>query len=433
MFHPNQYPDRLRSHHQALTPLFALCAGEADFAENLRHLSPEASQRRTVYIHVPFCTRNCTFCNLNRIQSSPPDDYEELVVREILTYASYPYIRDRVYHAVYFGGGTPTTLSASALRKILRTLRSCLKLAPDAEITIETTVTDLTEDKIAMFREEGVNRFSIGVQTFSPRGRRLLGRRGSGKAAAEKLAFVRQSGFQNVGLDLLYNYPGESEDELGKDLDYIESLDLAGLSFYALILHEGAALHRMIGAGKCAPPGDLEHEWALFSLILDRLLSRGFILLGLTKLIRPGRDNYEYVRIRYENGDTLGIGAGAGGRIGNLLYRNPSGLADYRRQVKSPTGLPTRGFALTWEYNLAHRLVGRLQYGRLERTDLDSLPNAEALCSLAENLTAEGLMRADDHGFSLTREGVFWGNNIGREFATVLVRLFKGGSQAAAP
>ena len=426
MFHPNRYSDRLRSHHQALAPLFALCTGEANFAEHLRHLTADTSRRRTVYIHVPFCTRSCTFCNLNRIQSSPPDDYEELIIQEILTYVSYPYVRDGVYHAVYFGGGTPTTLSAPALRKLLRTLRSCLKLAPDAEVTIETTVSDLTEDRIAVFREEGVNRFSIGVQTFSPAGRRLLGRRGSGQVAVDKVAFVRQSGFQNVGIDLLYNYPGESEADLDEDLDRIEALDLAGLSFYALILYEGAALHRMISTGKCAPLGDLEHEWALFNLILDRLLGRGFSLLGLTKLVKPGRDNYDYVRIRYENGDTLAIGAGAGGRLGNLVYRSPSSLADYRRQVKSLQGLPARGFAVTQEYDCAHRLVGRLQYGRLDWADLDSLPNAEVLCSLAENLTAEGLMQADHRGFSLTREGVFWGNNIGREFATALVKLFKG-------
>ncbi len=426
MFHPNRYSDRLRSHHQAQAPLFALCAGEANLAEHLRHLAADTSRRRTVYIHIPFCTRNCTFCNLNRIQSSPPDDYEELIVQEILTYVSYPYVRDGVHHAVYFGGGTPTTLSAPGLRKLLRTLRSCLKLAPDAEVTIETTVSDLTEDRIAVFREEGVNRFSIGVQTFSSEGRRLLGRRGSGQRAADKVAFVRQSGFQNVGLDLLYNYPGESEDDLNEDLDHIESLDLAGLSFYALILYEGAALHRMISSGKCAPLGDLEHEWALFNLILDRLLGRGFTLLELTKLVKPGRDNYDYIRIRYENGDTLALGAGAGGRVGSLIYRNPSGLADYRRQVKSSTGLPARGFAVTQEYDFAHRLVGRLQFGRLDWADLDPLPNADTLCSLAENLTAEGLMQADDRGFSLTREGVFWGNNIGREFATALVKLFKG-------
>lgn len=426
MFHPNRYSDRLRSHHQAQSPLFALCAGEADLVEHLKHLAVEPSRRRTVYIHVPFCTRSCTFCNLNRVQRSPPDNYEELIIQEILTYASYPYVRDGVYHAVYFGGGTPTTLSAPGLRKLLRTLRSCLKLAPHAEVTIETTVSDLTEDKIAMFREEGVNRFSIGVQTFSPAGRRLLGRRGSGQSVADKVAFVRQNGFQNVGLDLLYNYPGELEDDLDEDLDYIESLDLGGLSFYALILRKDTALHRMIDSGKCAPLGHLDHEWTLFNLILDRLLRRGFSLLELTKLVKPGRDNYDYVRIRYENGDTLAFGAGAGGRVGNLLYRNPSSVADYRRQVKNPTGLPAAGFAVTQEYDLAHRLAGRLQYGRLDRADLDSLPNAKILCSLAENLTAEGLMQADDRGFSLTREGVFWGNNIGREFATALVKLFKG-------
>lgn len=347
-------------------------------------------------------------------------------MQEILTYVSYPYVRDGVYHAVYFGGGTPTTLSASGLRKVLRTLRSCLKLTPDAEVTIETTVSDLTEDRIAVFREEGVNRFSIGVQTFSPAGRRLLGRRGSGQVAADKLAFVRQSGFQNVGIDLLYNYPGESEDDLDEDLDHIEALDLAGLSFYALILREGTALHRMIGTGKCAPLGDVEHEGALFNLILDRLLERGFSLLELTKLVKPGRDNYDYIRIRYENGDTLALGAGAGGRVGSLVYRNPSGAADYRRQVESPTGLPATGFAVTQEYDFAHRLAGRLQYGRLDWADLDPLPNADTLCSLAENLTAEDLMRADGRGFSLTREGVFWGNNIGREFATALVKLLKG-------
>jgi oxygen-independent coproporphyrinogen-3 oxidase len=379
-----------------------------------------------VYIHVPFCTRSCTFCNLNRIQRSPPDDYEDLVIQQILTYVSYPYIRDGVYHAVYFGGGTPTTLSASGLRKVLRILRFCLKLVPDAEVTIETTVSDLTEDKIAVFREDGVNRFSIGVQTFSPAGRRLLGRRGSGQRAADKLAFVRQSGFQDVGIDLLYNYPGESEDDLDEDLDHIEALDLAGLSFYALILREGAALHRMISTRECAPLGNLEHEWALFNLILDRLLGRGFSLLELTKLVKPGRDNYDYVRIRYENGDTLAIGAGAGGRVGNLVYHNPSGAADYRRQVESPTGLPATGLVVTQEYDFAHRLAGRLQYGRLDWADLAPLPNAEILCSLAENLTAEGLMQADSRGFSLTREGVFWGNNIGWEFATALVKLFKG-------
>ena len=151
------YPDRMRSHHDAEAPLRALISERVNFVNNLKSI-PEVykrkSRRRAIYIHVPFCTRRCTFCNLRRFQMPPPNDYHKLVIKEIETYSSYPYVKEGVYHAVYFGGGTPTTLSAASLREILQALKSNLTLAPDAELTIETTVSDLTEDKIAVFKEE---------------------------------------------------------------------------------------------------------------------------------------------------------------------------------------------------------------------------------------------------------------------------------------
>jgi len=395
---------------------------------------PLDARPRAIYIHVPFCTHTCTFCSMNRRRARPLDDYADLILREIEIYSAYRYVSGGRYDAVYFGGGTPTTLPAKSLRKILSTLRSCLNLASDAEVTIETTVSDLTEDKITAFQEKGVNRFSLGVQTFSPRGRRLLGRWGTGKEAADKITALLETGFQNVGIDLIYNWPGQSEGELREDLRIVESLDLAGLSFYPLILMEGTALQRMITSGQSPPMGALEQERRYFDLILDRLLGRGFSLLELTKLVRPNRDNYDYVRIRYENADTLALGAGAGGQLGNLVYRNSSDIANYRQQVEGPPGLPTGGFSVDRRYDFTRRLVGRLQFGRLEWADLDSLPDAkEALRSLAEALAADGLAQTDSHGLSLTREGIFWGNNIGREFATALVRLFKGGDVIAHP
>lgn len=249
-----------------------------------------------------------------------------------------------------------------------------------------------------------------------------------------KVTDLLEAGFQNVGIDLIYNWPGQSEEELLEDLEIIESLDLAGLSFYALILMEGTALHRMVNAGQCPPMGGLEQEWRYFNLILDRLLGRGFVLHELTKLVKPNRDKYDYVHIRYENGDTLALGAGAGGRLGNLVYRNPSGPAAYRRQVEGPTGLPAKGFSVDSRYDPVHRLIGELQFGGLEWADLDSLPAAkEALRSLAEALAADGLVQIDASGLSLTNEGIFWGNNIGREFAMALVKLFKGGDIIAHP
>ena len=285
-------------------------------------------------------------------------------------------------------------------------------------------MSDLTEDKIAVFKEEGINRFSVGVQTFCDRGRRLLGRLGTGKRAAEKISSLLDEGFQNVGIDLIYNYPGQSRDDLKEDLRIMGSLNLAGFSFYSLILLKGTPLYQMIKMGKCPPLGDLKKEWVFFEMILDYFLNRGFELLELTKLVQPGRDNYEYIRIRYENGDTLGLGAGAGGRLGNMVYMNPLDIEAYQRQVSSATGLPIMGFKVDNRYDFIHHIIGKIEFGHLDWNDLDFLRDSlDRLYQLVDKLSVLGLLQTDPHGFSLTRKGVFWGNNIAREFAAILVKL----------
>lgn len=165
----DRYAERLRSHHDALAPLHALVAPATDFAARLQEM-PLDARPRTIYIHVPFCTHNCTFCNMNRRDARPPDDYAGLILREIETYSTYRYISEGRYGAVYFGGGTPTTLSPEAFRKVLRVLRSQLNVSQDAEVTIETTVSDLTEDKIAVFQEKGSTASLLGCRPSPPRG-----------------------------------------------------------------------------------------------------------------------------------------------------------------------------------------------------------------------------------------------------------------------
>lgn len=300
----------------------------------LRELLPDG-RPRTVYIHVPFCTHNCTFCNLNRRWAAPPLDYADLLVQEIESFSDYPYVTGGVYGAVYFGGGTPTVLAPQDLKRVIRALRRNLDIAPDVEITVETTVSDLTLVHIHALREAGVNRISVGIQTFCDRGRRYLGRWGSGEEAARKLEELLSAGFRNVGIDLIYNWPGQTPAELAADLEAIRSLDLAGVSFYPLILHRGARIMDLLSSGALPPMGDIFHEKRLFDLIWEELRGAGFELLELTKLVRPGRDEYRYVAIRYAGGDTLGLGAGAGGKLRDLVYLNPSDPARYRARVEA--------------------------------------------------------------------------------------------------
>lgn len=428
-----RYTDRLRSHHNSLAPLRAMVAPAMDFAGQLQRMQPD-TRPRTIYIHTPFCTHSCTFCNLNRRCEQPPAGYTDLVVQEIATYAACDYVGKGHYGAVYFGGGTPTALRGEDLRAILRAVHDSFTLTENAEVTIETTIDDLTPDKIAVFKEEGVNRFSVGVQTFSNKGRRVLGRRGTKEASIDKLNSLLAAGFRNVGIDLIYNWPGQTEEFLLDDLEVIGSLDISGLSFYSLILMKDAPLQQMIDRGQSLPLGGLAQEKAYFDLILERLSPQGFTLLELTKLVRPSRDNYDYVSIRYAGGDTLALGAGAGGRLGGIAYHNTSAIDEYRAQVTGPRGLPQMGFTAAHPYQQIHRLLGRVQFGRLDWADLDSFPAAtKTVRTLAADLTAEGLATSDQHGFRLTRDGVFWGNNIGHELATTLVDALSTGAKAEAP
>lgn len=428
-----RYTTRCRSHHDALAPLRALIRPVSNPAAPT---APPSDRPAAIYVHTPYCTHQCSFCNLNRRCEIPSSDYVELVLHELHSHAEDPYIRSRHYEAIYFGGGTPTVLPPDDLGQLLRELRDHFDIAANAEVTIETSVSDLSTEHIETFHDGGVSRFSVGVQTFVDRGRRLLHRHGSGQKAARKLQDLLDAGFRNVGIDLIYNWPGQTDDDLLADLEVIRSLDLAGLSFYALILMEGAPLQGMIQSGACPVVGGLAHERALFDRVMADLLADGYQLLELTKLVKPGRDQYDYVRIRYANGDTLPLGAGAGGRVGRCLRMNPADPAAYRTYVKRLPNRPGPSVQVTPPYDAAKRLVGWLETGRILWSDLQGLeltPQIKmALRALIDELVVDGLMITDSQGIYLTLEGIFYGNNVANELASVIANLSEGGGSRGA-
>ncbi len=226
----------------------------------------------------------------------PPSDYADLIVKQIKNYSKFKYINDSKYGAIYFGGGTPTVLGSEGLRKILRALKNYLPLTEDCEITIETTISELSDEKIEMFYNEGVNRFSIGVQTFSDNGRATLGRLGNQEIVIEKLNQIKEIGF----------------------------------SFYSLIINEKATLAKTIEDSKDFYEKNFEREKMFFNIISNKALDNGFEFLELTKIVKQNRDKYKYIVRRHNGEDTLPIGAGAGGYIGNTLIMNSLKTDDFR-------------------------------------------------------------------------------------------------------
>jgi len=415
----NRYKTRLKSHHDSSQNFKYLVGGTKTLKEQLNE-DYNKNKKDTIYIHIPFCKKICTFCNMRRSLMMPPSDYADLIVKQIENYSKFKYIKDSKYDAIYFGGGTPTALDSEDLRKILRALKNYLPLTEDCEITIETTISELSDKKIGMFYNEGVNRFSIGVQTFSDNGRATLGRIGNQEMVIEKLNQLKEIGFSNVNIDIIYNYPNETLEEAIEDIKTVIDLDLAGFSFYSLIINEKAALAKIVGDSKDFYERNFEREKIFFNTISNKALDNNFEFLELTKIVKPNRDKYKYIVRRYNGEDTLPIGAGAGGYIGNTLIMNSLKMDDFREEVENIEN--RRGMEVNSYYNLIKKVIGQVQMTNIDLDIIEDEKNKECIKNFMEELVKENFVEKKSNKYFLTNKGIFWGNNISNEVSNLIIK-----------
>lgn len=365
------------------------------------------SKLATIYIHVPFCNKICSFCNMRRSLQRPAENYADLVVKEIEQYAKLSYIKTTTFDAVYFGGGTPTTLSSEALSKILKSLKSNLNFTDDAEFTIETTVTELTEDKMNVLIENGVNRFSVGVQTFDDDGRKQMGRIGSGATAYERLKQLKSYDSVTVSMDLIYNYPGQTMDSLMADLDKITELDLDGFSMYSLIDMKETTIEKAQNE---------KNDEGMFFTISRTMKERGYDFLELTKMVKS--DRYRYIMNRHKGADTLPLGAGAGGSVNGLAMMNPIKLSEYEESIDNFES--RQGMVFLPEYSEVVRFKGDVQTAYLPRNEAMYGSNVEAYKKFRGELLEHDMVSETEEGYRLTEKGIFWGNTISRHLSQMV-------------
>jgi oxygen-independent coproporphyrinogen-3 oxidase len=372
-----------------------------------------AGKKRGIYFHVPHCDRICTFCNLNRKErkGADLDSYTDFLVSEIESWGTYPYIREQPFEAVYFGGGTPTVLSTKQLVRVLASLAGSIPLSADCEISVESTLHNLGPDKAEALEEAGVNRFSIGIQTFSGRGRKLLGRSHDGEGAVKELEKIRRAFRGTLGIDIIYSYPGQSIEEVIHDAKTILESGADSVSFYSLMIQGSSSLAGDINEGKLTFSRTLEFDRERHNTLYRLLREGGFELLELSKLVRPGTDLYRYIRILYDNGEILPIGLGAGGNMAGFgIYSASPGQRFVSRGNK--------------RYDFYHKILGFLQFGvydpEIITRDLGEAARY-AVREKIESYGARGLLE-DGSGFRLSADGVFWGNNIAVEILNTAIQ-----------
>ncbi len=241
----------------------------------------------SLYIHVPFCQTKCPYCDFNTYQGieglmSP---YVEALVAEVSTWGKA--LGRPPVNTVFFGGGTPSYLSDGALGRIMGAVGEAFGICADAEITVEANPGDLTAAKAASLLRQGINRVSIGVQSLDNDLLNLLGRRHDADGAIAAYRTVREAGFDNVNLDLIYGLPRQSLEQWQDTLRRLADLEPTHISLYALTVEEGTPLHRWVEQGQVPQP-DADLAADMYQYARELLGERGYHHYEISNWSKPG-------------------------------------------------------------------------------------------------------------------------------------------------
>jgi oxygen-independent coproporphyrinogen-3 oxidase len=277
----------------------------------------------SLYVHLPWCVRKCPYCDFNSHaikDDFPGDDYINLLLTDLE--AELPLVWGRVVHSIFLGGGTPSLFSADQIERLVNGIRGRLPLSPDAEVTLEANPGTIEHDSFSAYRDAGINRISLGVQSFSDERLRAIGRIHGRAEVGKALDSLRTSGIANFNIDLMFALPGQSANEALEDVRMAVESRPAHLSHYQLTLEPNTAFF--------ANPPDLpddDEAWEMQSRCAELLAQEGYEQYEISAWARPGnecRHNLNY----WGYGDFVGIGAGAHGKI-----TMPSGQ-EIRRRIR---------------------------------------------------------------------------------------------------
>jgi len=291
----------------------------------------ETTTKRGLYIHVPFCKSRCHFCAfyLEIYHPNLAERFVSSLTREMTWYAARRLFIDRPIESVYFGGGTPTTLSNQQLSLVISTIREQFPLEPQAEVTIEAHPDAMTAPYLDALVDTGFNRISFGAESMNQDELVSIGRQGSASATSLAVELARKCGFENINLDLMYGLPGQTRKSWLRTLQDTIALQPAHVSCYALTVEDHTRLESEIHRGLMAEP-DPEIQNELETIAEWELAAGGFHRYEISNYSRPGyacRHNLLY----WTGGYYLGLGPSAQSYFGDLRWGNIPDLESYGR------------------------------------------------------------------------------------------------------
>jgi oxygen-independent coproporphyrinogen-3 oxidase len=367
-----------------------------------------------IYIHIPFCKQACYYCNFH-FSTSRGNNHEmvEALLREIVLQKDFFAGTGDTISSIYLGGGTPSLLEIAEIASLMGSLRKHFRVAEDAEVTLEANPDDISPANLQLWKRSGINRLSIGVQSFFDEDLRSLNRAHNAAQALTSLQQAQEAGFGNMSADLIYGIPGLSDERWQENIGRMTALGLPHLSCYALTVEPHTALDHMIRTGKYPAVGDAQaaRQFGQLTAILE---TAGYEHYEISNFALPGRRS-QHNSSYWQGKPYLGIGPSAHSFTGESRQWNVASNAGYVKSIRDGE-VPFTREILTPSMQLNEYIMTSLR--TMEGCDLGQVEERwgreqrDRLRLESQKFIGQGQIRAEGNILVLTGQGKLFADGI---------------------
>ncbi len=278
---------------------------------------------RGLYIHIPFCKQKCLYCDFVSFAGmcNREDEYLNALICEMDQY------RGEAVDTVFIGGGTPSVLSCKGITRLLDAIKDRFILAPNREFTMEINPGTVDKDKMSVMLKGGVNRVSVGVQSFNDNELKAIGRIHDSKTAVDTVMALKETGFSNISIDLMMSLPFQTEESFKNNLEIAMTLPITHISVYSLIIEENTPIYNKYKSGEFTEPHE-DMDRTLYKYTKEYLKEQGFCRYEISNYSKAGYQSRH--NLKYWNCDEyIGVGLNAHSYIDGVRYYNPADFEEY--------------------------------------------------------------------------------------------------------
>ncbi len=372
-----------------------------------------------IYIHIPFCKQKCFYCdfcsfaNKNEMQ----EKYVEAVINEI---KNITHKEKYTVTTIYFGGGTPSILNPEYIKNILQEIESSFKILDDAEITIEINPGTVNEEKLKKYKEYGINRLSIGLQSANDKILKKIGRIHDYKQFEETFFYARKCGFKNINVDLMIGLPTQTIEDVKQTLEKIIQKNPEHISVYSLIIEEGTIIEKLINENKLQLP-DEETERIMYWTVVNELKENGYNQYEISNFSKKTYESKHNTNC-WKQKQYIGLGTSAHSYLNKKRYSNTNNIEEYIKNIQENNisknitihEEQTEESTINEYMLLGLRMIQGININEFKqkfKTD-PTIKYKEIL----EKLQKENLIQITKTSIKLTKQGIDFGNIVWEEF-----------------